>query len=191
MNQHFSTDPPYLKWPFNVERSVIQKITMPTHEGDVIKLGNPVEKLLIDIVSGENLRPISDRDKKRYTSFWKKDRIVVDQFDRFNDIIKVLSFESSLKGYVSTATLIDRDAFRKATTNPVSADDSFANLHPLVRVQVLFQNEHNIRSSIVNGRKRSLLLYNHLLDVGHVNENGSDQVGFCTSYYSEVDNRGA
>jgi hypothetical protein len=33
------------------------------------------------------------------------------------------------------ATLSDRDAFQKSTTNPVSADDSFSNLHPLVHVQ--------------------------------------------------------
>jgi hypothetical protein len=56
-------------------------------------------------------------------------------------------------------------------------------------LQVLFQNEHNVRSSIVNRRKRSLLLYNHLLDVEHVVENVDGWVGFCASYYSEVDDR--
>jgi hypothetical protein len=51
--------------------------------------------------------------------------------------------------------------------------------------------EHNLRSSLVNGNNRSLLLYKHLLDVGHISENGNDQVGFCESYYSEEDDRGA
>jgi hypothetical protein len=50
---------------------------------------------------------------------------------------------------------------------------------------------NNVRSSIVNGRKHSLLLYKHLLDAGHVVENGNSQVGFCASYYSEVYVRGA
>jgi hypothetical protein len=48
-----------------------------------------------------------------------------------------------------------------------------------------------VRPSIVNGRKRSLLLYNHLLDVQHVVENVDGQVRFCASYDSLVDDRGA
>jgi hypothetical protein len=72
------------------------------------------------------------------------------------------------------------DAFLNATANKLSAEDSFANLHPLVPVRVLFQNEHNVRSSIVDRRKRSLLLYNHLLGVNRVLENSKGGVGFCT-----------
>jgi hypothetical protein len=91
---------------------VIQKIAIPKHEGDVIKPGNLVGKLLIDIVSGEKLSPISDREKKKnIIPPEKMDRIVVDQFDSFNEINNVIEFESSLKGCVSTATLSDRGAF--------------------------------------------------------------------------------
>jgi hypothetical protein len=46
-------------------------------------------------------------------------------------------------------------------------------------VQVLFRNEHNARSSIVDGRKRSLLLYTHLLGVDRVSNNSKGGVGFC------------
>jgi hypothetical protein len=51
---------------------VIQKIAMQTHEGDVIKLGNLVEKLSIDIVSGKQIPLISDRHKKNIFFLLKK-----------------------------------------------------------------------------------------------------------------------
>jgi hypothetical protein len=37
---------------------------MPIHEGDVTNLGNQIEKLSIDVVSGKKLPPIADRDQK-------------------------------------------------------------------------------------------------------------------------------
>jgi hypothetical protein len=134
MNQHLPIDHPHLKCPFNGGRSVIQKIVLSTPETDVIKLGNRVGKLSIDVVSGEIQLSITDRDKKNIFFLLKKiDRIVVDQFNRFSDIRKVILFESALKGSVSVA-LSDRDTFQNATANTVSAEDSFANLHPIVRV---------------------------------------------------------
>jgi hypothetical protein len=75
--------------------------------------------------------------------------------------------------------LSNMDVFRNATANKLSAEDSFANFHPLVHVQVLFQNEHNVRSLIVDGRKRSLLLYKHLLGVDRILDNSKGGVGFC------------
>jgi hypothetical protein len=46
-------------------------------------------------------------------------------------------------------------------------------------VQVLFQNEHSVWSSIVDGIKRSLLLYKHLLGVDCVLDSSKGGVGFC------------
>jgi hypothetical protein len=43
------------------------------------------------------------------------DRIVVDHFDSFNDIGKVIDFESALTGCVSVDELSNMDAFRNAT----------------------------------------------------------------------------
>jgi hypothetical protein len=144
---------------------------MPTQEVDVLKLGNLVQKL-VDNVSGEATLLIVDNNNKNIFFLLKKmDRIVVDHFDSFNDIGKVIAFESALKGCVSWDELSNMDALRNETAKKISAEDSFANIHPLVRVQVLFQNEHYVWSSIVDGRKRSLLLYNHLLGVDHVLEN--------------------
>jgi hypothetical protein len=121
-----------------------------------------------------------DNDKKnRFFLLKKMYRIVVAHFDSLNDIGKVIAFESALKGCVSVDEQSNMDAFRNATADKLSAEDSFANLHPLVRVQVLFQNEHNVRSSIVDGRKRSLLLYKHLLGVERVRNNSNGGVGFC------------
>jgi hypothetical protein len=48
-----------------------------------------------------------------------------------------------------------------------------------------------VRTSIVNGRKRSILIYKHFLDVDHFIKNVDAQIGFCASYYSKVDDRGA
>jgi hypothetical protein len=110
----------------------------------------------------------------------KMDRIVVDHFDSFNCIGKVIAFESALKGCVSVDELSNMDAFRNARAHKLSAEDSFANLHPLVCVQALFQNEHNVRSSIVEGRKRSLLLYNNLLGVDRVLDSSKGGVEFCS-----------
>jgi hypothetical protein len=162
------SNPPSLKCPFSGERSVIQTVVMPTQEVDVLKFGNLVQKLLNN-VSREATLSIVDTDKKHIFFLLKKmDRIVVDHFDSFNDIGKVIAFESALKGCVSVDELSNMDAFRNATADKLLAEVRFANLHPLVRVQVLFQNEHNVRSLIVDGRKRSLLLYNHLLGVDRV-----------------------
>jgi hypothetical protein len=107
------------------------------------------------------------------------DRIAVDHFESFNDTGKVIDFESELKGCVSVDELSNIDAFWNATAEKLSAEDSFANLHPFVRMQVLFQNEHNVRSSIFDARKRSLLLYKHLLGVDCVLDNSKVWVGFC------------
>jgi hypothetical protein len=109
------------------------------------------------------------------------DRIVVDHFDSFNDIGNVIAFESALKGCVSVDELSNMGAFRNATAGKLSAEDSVANIHPLVRVQVLFQDKHTVWSSIVDGRKRSLLLYNYLLRVDHVLDNSKGGVGFCAA----------
>ena len=192
-DQHLPADPPYLKCPFNGERSAIEKILRPTHEGDVNKLWNIIEKLSIDIVSGEaQPSPIADRDNKDIFFVLKTlDRIIVDRFDSFNDISKVISFQSALEGGACTAEQENRDAFQKASAYSATDEDCFCDLHPVVRVQVLFQNDHNVRSSIVNGRKRSLLLYKHLLNVDHVVENAHGHVGFCASYFSLVDDIGA
>jgi hypothetical protein len=121
-----------------------------------------------------------DNDKKQICYLLKKmDRIVVDHFDSFNAIGKVIAFDIALKGCVSVNELSNMDAFRITMADKLSAEDSFANLDPLVRVKVLFQNEHNIRSSIVDGRNRSLLLYKHLLGVDRVLNNSKGGVGFC------------
>jgi hypothetical protein len=150
------SNPPYLECPFNGERSLIHTVVMLTQDADVLKLGNLVQKLLNNI-SCEARLSIVDNDKKNIFFLLKKmDRIVVDHFDSFNDIGKVIAFESALKGCVFVDELSYIDAFRNAMADTLSAEDSFANLHPLVHVQVLFQNEHNVRSSIVDGRKRSL-----------------------------------
>jgi hypothetical protein len=106
------------------------------------------------------------------------DRIVVDHFDRFNDIGKVIAFESALKGCVYVGELSNMDAFQNTAAKKLSVEDSCANLHPLPRVQVLFQNEHNVRSSIVDGRNPYLLLYKHLLGVDCVLDKSKGGVGF-------------
>jgi hypothetical protein len=91
MEDHPS-NPPYIERPFNGERSLIQTVVMPTQEVDVLKLGNLVQKLLNNI-SREARLPIVDNDKKHIFFLLKKmDRIVVDHFDSFNDIGKVIDF---------------------------------------------------------------------------------------------------
>jgi hypothetical protein len=173
------SNPPYIECPFNGERSLIQTVVMPKQGVDVLKLGNIVQKLLNN-VSREAILPIVDNDKENICFLLKKmDRIVVDHFESFNDIGKLIAFESELKGCVYVGEPSNMDAFRNATSEKLSAEDSFANLHPLVRVQVLFQNKHTVRSSIVDGRERSLLLYKHLLGVDRVLNNSKGGVGFC------------
>jgi hypothetical protein len=135
---------------------------------------------LLNNVSREARIPIVDNDKKNIVFLLKKmDRIVVDHFDSFNEIGKVIDVESVLKGCISMDELSNMDAFRNATADKLSAEDSFANLHPLLRVQVLFQNEHKVWSSIVEGRKRSLLIYKHFLGADRVLDNSKGGGGFC------------
>jgi hypothetical protein len=105
------SNPPYLECPFNGEISLIQTVFMPTQEVDVLKLGNIVQKLLNNI-SREARLPIVDNNKKNICFLLKKmDRIVVDHFVSFNDIGKVIAFESALKGCVSVGELSNMDAF--------------------------------------------------------------------------------
>jgi hypothetical protein len=115
---------------------LIQAVAMPTQEVDVLKLGNLIQKLLNN-VSCEARLTIVDNDKKNIFFLLKKmDRYVIDHFDSFNYKGKVIAFESAMKVCFSVDELSNMDAFRNATANKLSAEDIFANLHPLVRVCV-------------------------------------------------------
>jgi hypothetical protein len=180
----------------------VNKIVEPTRDADVTKFRN-----LTQWLSDENLDisegGIAARDEEGICCLLKRlDRVLVDPFGNFNLIANVIAFENALKccitashtAYISTGdTCLDeyeRAIFGKASIDPVGQDDLFSSLHPLICVQLLFQNEHNIRSSIVDGIKRFILLYKHFLGVDGVIDNGNGLVGVCASYDNNDENNG-
>jgi hypothetical protein len=170
----------YLRCPFTGERSAVNKIVKPTHDADVTKFWKRTQWISDEIIAiGEVV--IAARDEEGLCCLLKRlDRVLVDQFGNFNLITNVIAFENALKYCITarhTGSIItgdtgmdenERTIFGNTSIYHVGQDDLFASLHPIIRVQLLFQNEDNIRSSIVDGRKRLILLYRHYLGVDGV-----------------------